>query len=379
MQPEFTDLTPSSVTLARRIEVDGMPVGSVLIQANLQGVYDRLLRYGLFVVVVLLGAGIAAFVLSRLAQQAFSNPLQAMVTVARRVSAEQIYSLRVSEQAGSAELIDFARSFNSMLAQIEARDQSLIEAHAQLEARVQQRTAELHASHKELEAFSYSVSHDLRAPLRHITGFASLLAQHAGAALDDQGRRYLKTITDASARMGALIDDLLAFSRMGRASLSTRRIELDEIVRDAQREVAGDCDGRRVVWDVRALPQVDADPALLRPVMVNLLSNALKYTGTRDEARIEVGTAASASPDEVVIYVRDNGVGFDMTYAHKLFGVFQRLHRAEDFAGTGIGLANVRRIIQRHGGRTWAEAEVDRGATFYFSLPVTPRVERAAS
>jgi light-regulated signal transduction histidine kinase (bacteriophytochrome) len=154
---------------------------------------------------------------------------------------------------------------------------------------------------------------------------------------------------------------------MGRASVSKRRVDLTQLVGEARAEVSADVNGRRIDWEVHDLPVVDADPALLRPVVVNLLSNAVKYTGTRDEARIEVGT--ESRPGEVVVFVRDNGVGFDMAYAHKLFGVFQRLHRADEFSGTGIGLANVRRIVQRHGGRTWAEGVVDGGATFFFSLP----------
>ncbi|PYR62557.1 MAG: hypothetical protein DMF88_26990, partial [Acidobacteria bacterium] len=174
-------------------------------------------------------------------------------------------------------------------------------------------------------------------------------------------------ITGAASRMATLIDDLLAFSRMGRATVTKRRVDLSQLVREARGEVSTDVDGRRVTWEVHELPHVDADPSLLRPVMVNLLSNAIKYTSTRDEARIEVGSEVRQG--EVVVFVRDNGVGFDMAYAHKLFGVFQRLHRADEFGGTGIGLANVRRIVQRHGGRTWAEGAVGAGATFYFSLP----------
>jgi len=247
-------------------------------------------------------------------------------------------------------------------------EQKVQEAQAQLEARVQERTEELRASNSELEAFTYSVSHDLRAPLRHITGFATLLDQQAAQSLDPQGRHYLKTITESAGRMATLIDDLLAFSRMGRASLTKHRVDLSRLLREARDEVSTAINGRRIVWEVESLPTVDADPALLRPVLVNLLSNAVKYTSTRDEARIEIGS--TVQPGEVTVFVRDNGVGFDMAYAHKLFGVFQRLHRADEFNGTGIGLANVRRIVQRHGGRTWAEGGVDRGATFYFSLPM---------
>jgi light-regulated signal transduction histidine kinase (bacteriophytochrome) len=228
---------------------------------------------------------------------------------------------------------------------------------------------ELAALNHELEAFSYSVSHDLRAPLRHVMGFASLLDQEAGASLSDQCRRYVRTIADAAQRMGQLIDDLLAFSRMGRAPLAKRRLRLDALVRDAQREVLADANGRDISWTIHPLPDVDADAAMLRLVLVNLLSNALKYTATRPRAQIEIGVETSAEASETVVFVRDDGVGFDMRYVSKLFGVFQRLHSADEFAGTGIGLANVRRVIQRHGGRVWATGAVDRGATFYFSLP----------
>jgi light-regulated signal transduction histidine kinase (bacteriophytochrome) len=254
-----------------------------------------------------------------------------------------------------------------MLTGIEQRDRSLHDAHDRLEARVRERTEELEATNQELESFSYSVSHDLRAPLRHIGGFANLLNQHAAATLDEKGRRYVTTILDSSARMGQLIDDLLAFSRMGRTAIAKQAVDLNVLVDGVRREVSMDAPGRMISWQIQPLPVVDADPALLRAAVVNLLSNAVKYTAAREVARIDV--AAEQAEGEVVISVRDNGAGFDMAYVHKLFGVFQRLHAANEFAGTGIGLANVRRIIQRHGGRAWAVGEVGVGATFYFSLP----------
>jgi PAS domain S-box-containing protein len=229
---------------------------------------------------------------------------------------------------------------------------------------------ELAALNQELEAFSYSVSHDLRAPLRHVTGFAALLDAHASATLDEKGRRYLTTISAAASRMGRLIDDLLTFSRMGRTPLAKRRVPLDDLVQDVRREVSAGLDEGKIEWNIRPLPTVEADPSMLRLAMINLLSNAVKYSSPRTPAHIEVGTNGHhGNGDETVFFVRDNGVGFDMQYAPKLFGVFQRLHGADEFEGTGIGLANVRRIIQRHGGRVWAEAEVDRGATFFVSLP----------
>jgi signal transduction histidine kinase len=365
---ETSTLDARSVDLARLVVSDGAPVGIVRIRADLQGVYERLGRYALIVLGVLVVSLAGALLVSRVSQRTIARPLVELAAVARHVSQQKDYSVRAPGDVTTAELGVLVESFNTMLADIQLRDRSLEEGRAQLEARVKERTAELNTSNSELEAFTYSVSHDLRAPLRHVTGFASLLEEHAGPALDDQGRRYLKTITDAAGRMATLIDDLLAFSRTGRASLTKQRVDLNALVSDARAEVSVDLDGRRITWDVHPLPDVHADPALLRPVMVNLLSNALKYTRTRDEARIEVGTW-DGQPGEVAIFVRDNGVGFDMAYAHKLFGVFQRLHRADEFGGTGIGLANVRRIVQRHGGRTWAEGAVNQGATFYFSLP----------
>jgi PAS domain S-box-containing protein len=238
---------------------------------------------------------------------------------------------------------------------------------AQLAEEAKHRAAELEGLNKELEAFSYSVSHDLRAPLRHIAGFSDMLQRHADGSLDDKGKRFLNTIVDSAKRMGNLIDDLLAFSRTGRAEMRRERVDLDSMVDQTIQELAPDVGTRRVLWKKQPLPEVVGDRAMLKQVFVNLISNALKYSNTRNIAEIEIGSREEG--DELVIFVRDNGVGFDMAYAHKLFGVFQRLHEASQFEGTGIGLANVRRIVGRHGGRTWAEAELDKGATFYFSLP----------
>ena len=238
---------------------------------------------------------------------------------------------------------------------------------AELERRVEERTAELRAANRELEAFTYSVSHDLRAPLRHVVGFVEMLGVNAGPALDEQGKRYVAIISEAARRMGVLIDDLLAFSRIGRAAMNILPVDLERLVEESRRELAPETEGRSVEWRIGSLPQVEADPVLLRTVLTNLLANALKYTRGRNPAVIEIGCSEDGA--QVVCRVKDNGAGFDMRYVDKLFGVFQRLHKADDFEGTGIGLANVKRIIERHGGRVWAEGEVDRGATFFFSLP----------
>ena len=237
----------------------------------------------------------------------------------------------------------------------------------ELEQRVVERTAQLEAANKELEAFSYSISHDLRAPLRHIDGFIQVLLKGEGQRLDPPSSRYLNIVAESSARMSRLIDDLLAFSRTGRAEMQIRRVESNELIREAQQELSPQMEGRRITWEIGPLPAVEADPTLLRQVWLNLLSNAIKYTAPRPKARIEIGTQQNEKR-EITFFVRDNGVGFDPQYTHKLFGVFQRLHREDEFEGTGIGLAIVRRIVHRHGGQVWAEGELDRGATFYLTL-----------
>jgi signal transduction histidine kinase len=239
------------------------------------------------------------------------------------------------------------------------------------------RAAELEAINKDLESFAYSVSHDLRAPLRHLVGYSELLQKQASSLLDDKSRRYMQTILQSAKRMGDLIDDLLAFSRIGRAETQKMLVSLEQLVKEVVAEFRQETKGRDIAWNIGALPACYGDRSMLRLAIVNLVSNAVKFTRLRTQAEIEIG-CVDGNRNEVEVFVRDNGAGFDMQYANKLFGVFQRLHLPEQFEGTGIGLATVQRIIHRHGGKVRAEGAVDQGATFYFSLPKEAAAERTA-
>ena len=242
----------------------------------------------------------------------------------------------------------------------------ILELNQSLEARVLERTAQLESANKELEAFSYSVSHDLRAPLRAVDGFSQAVLEDYRDLLPEDGRRYLQIIRDGAQRMGTLIDDLLAFSRLSRAPITRLPINMGRIVDDALDELGYRNGDPKVRVSVGPMPSGVGDPSLIKQVWLNLLSNALKYTRKREVSVIEVGCDSSGGRD--VFFVKDNGTGFDMLYANKLFGVFQRLHRADEYEGTGVGLAIVQRVIHRHGGEVWAEAALDRGATFFFTL-----------
>lgn len=350
---------------AKITAVIGVPRASSFAQA------DSALHRNFFIMIgitalALVGAGFFG-------QRFIVHPVSAIVTAANRLSHGDL-SARTGIEDIASELGQLAHAFDGMAENLEARHKELERAYAEikkinaeLEQRIRARTAQLEASNQELESFSYSVSHDLRAPLRHISGFVGLLGMEPSVSQDEKTMGFLNRISSAASQMGTLVDDLLSFSRMGRSAMSLMNVNLNKVILEAHEEVLKPVTNRAIEWRIGELPEVKADYAMLRQVLVNLLSNAVKYTGPRSPAVIEIGVIPHET--EHVIFIRDNGVGFDMKYSHKLFGVFQRMHLAEQFEGTGIGLANVQRIIHRHHGRVWAEAAVNQGATFYFALP----------
>jgi signal transduction histidine kinase len=309
-----------------------------------------------------------------------AGPIVHLTAVAAQVSHGDFTARAVVETRD--EIGALAATFNSMTGQVRelvhSLEQRVVERqqaedeirrlNASLEQRVRERTGELEAANKELESFSYSISHDLRAPLRAMSGYASLLLTEHSAALSPEPRRYLSLIQTNTRQMSQLLEALVLFVSLGRKPLRRELVRPAELARQALDELAPEQAQRQVNVTIDELPPCQGDPMLLKQVYFHLLSNALKFTRRRDVARITVGCQLAGNNGRVVYFVRDNGVGFDMQYAHKLFGVFQRLHRPEDYEGAGAGLAIIQRILRRHGGRAWAEAEVDRGATFYFTL-----------
>lgn len=348
-------------------------LGTLYLKSDLDAMYSTLKLYGLIVAVIVSASALLAYGLSRRFQAQISQPIIALTRTARAVAERGDYSVR-APGIGKGEFVLLTDAFNQMLDRIHEGDRALREREEQLcclnvelEHRVEERTHKFQEANKELEAFSYSVSHDLRAPLRAIDGFSRILAEDYAGKLDDDGKRLLGVIRSNTQNMGRLIDDLLTFSRLSRKQLETSPVNMSELADDVFQQLKLGFADQKIQFKLAQLPDTTADPALIRQVFVNLLSNAAKYSRPRGEAVIEVN--GRRQNGDYIYSVKDNGVGFDMTYSAKLFGVFQRLHSVEEFEGTGVGLAIVQRIVQRHGGRVWAEAKVNEGATFYFSLP----------
>jgi signal transduction histidine kinase len=356
----------NSLLVAEPVEFEGRLLGTLVLRAELHELGERQRQFAAIAGIILLGSVALALGLSRLVEKTISAPILHLAETARIVSTGRDYSVRAARE-GRDELSRLTTTFNEMLDEIQGQNLQLEEARLELERRVESRTRDLAAANQELEAFSYSVSHDLRAPLRAIDGFSrALLSSHAGQ-LDEQGRHYLARVRAGTARMSQLIDDLLALSRISRHELVKRPTDVSRIAAQVAADLAARPAARAVDLVVQEGMAAAADPRLLTIVLENLMGNAWKFTSKVEGARVEVGQRRDGGgPD--TFYVRDNGAGFDMAYADKLFGAFQRLHGESEFEGTGIGLATVHRVVVRHGGRIWAEGEVGKGATFFFTL-----------
>lgn len=348
------------------ITLDQRRIGHIYLETDLEE-WDKLLRNSaiVFVLIALLTIGLT-LALAMLVQRIITGPINHLVETAREIYRRKDYGIRATKTTGD-ELGVLVDGFNEMLDEIQRRDADLRDAQTHLEQRVVERTAQLDAANKELEAFSYSVSHDLRAPLRSIDGFSQALLEDYPDRLDEQGRQYLMRVRANTQLMAGLIDDLLKLSRVTRAEIRRETVDLSALAESILEELK--CAEPQRLVDVAIPPGLcaEGDQKLLGIALTNILSNAWKFTGRQPSARIELGAIDAGG--EHTFYVRDNGVGFDMAYADKLFGVFQRLHAQSEFPGTGVGLATVQRIINRHGGRVWAESAIGNGATFYFTLP----------
>ena len=360
-------------------EAGSQRLGTLYLASDLGAIYDTFRLSGVIGLAVMAVALLAAYLLSRILQGTISQPILALAETAKAVSTRQDYSVR-APKLGADELGALTDAFNQMLSRIAEQKGELQRYAADLERRVEERThelqerneslrrnaAELLAANTELDAFAYSVSHDLRAPLRSIDGFSQILLEDYSEKLDEAGRESLQRVRAASQRMGTLIDDLLKLARVTRAEIRTEDVDLSGMAREIVGELQRTTPERQVEFAIAPGLKARGDARLLRVALDNLLRNSWKYTAKQPAPRVEF-RSADANGGKTFM-VRDNGAGFDMKYADKLFGVFQRLHSAADFEGTGIGLATVRRIINRHGGRIWAEGAVDQGATFYFTL-----------
>ena len=353
-------------TLVHKILFQGKLVGYVYIRADLGEITARLWRYTVIAAGVLLISLTFALLVSSAFRRSVARPIVALAETARAVTREKDYSVRVPATRPGDEIALLIDSFNEMLAQIQQRDKALQKARDELEQRISERTRDLVSANQELEAFSYSVSHDLRGPLDAIIGFSYVLLSSHAAKLDITATDSLKSIRAAARRMSELIDDLLNLSRVTTSTMHRERIDLSEFARTIMEELCRSAPERKLDFVAPTKAETFADARLSRIVIDNLLRNAWKYTSHHEHARIEFGERHAGG--RTIYFVRDDGSGFDPRLAERLFQPFQRLHAASEFPGNGIGLATVRRIVQRHGGEVWAEGAVEQGATFYFTL-----------
>ncbi len=356
--------TASSLEGYELIVQDGKPLGTLYLKSDLGTMYERFRLYIIIVSLVVVVSLLLVYLLSRILQRQITYPVLALAQTAEVISNEKNYSVRAVRH-GNDEVGRLTGAFNEMLEQIEVQNNELSQFAQTLEQKVHERTLQFESVNKELEAFSYSISHDLRAPLRGIIGFTSLLEEKYGNNLDDEAKRIIGIIKNNTLKMGNLIDDLLTFSRMGRQDIIKSNIPVSDLVKEVINSLAGK--DPKISWNIQSLPDCYGDINAIRQVWVNLVSNAIKYSGKAEHPAITIGSFTNKV--QVVFFVKDNGSGFDMKYQHKLFKVFQRLHSADEFEGTGVGLAIVEKIIAKHGGSVWAEAEKNKGATFYFGLP----------
>ena len=342
-------------------------LGTLYLKSDMGAMYERFRLYGVIALLVIVVSFMLAYVLSKSLQRGISKPILALAEIARAISDRQDYSVRATK-LGKDELGLLTDAFNHMLTQIETQNLEIQLFNQKLEQNIISRTKELEVANKELEAFSYSVSHDLRAPLRSIDGYSRVMIEDYGDKLDEEGKRTLSVIMKNAIRMGQLIDDLLSFSRIGKQDLTKVILDMNGITLSVVRELKSH-QKKQVEFNIKPLLPVQGDSSMLKQVITNLVSNALKYSMKKEKPVVEIGSYEENNTN--VYYVKDNGAGFDMLYYDKLFGVFQRLHSANEFEGTGVGLALVQRIISKHGGKVWAEGKVDAGATFYFALPAS--------
>lgn len=352
--------------LVRKIISDGNLLGYVYLRADLREIDERLWRYAFISAGVLLVSLVFALLVSWQFRKSVAEPIVALAQTAQKVSQDKDYRVRVTPSAERDELATLINSFNDMLKEIQQRDTALQKAHDELERRVSERTRELVSANQELEAFSYSVSHDLRGPLDALNGFSYVLLKNYADKLDASGKESLQSIRTAAMRMSELIDDLLNLSRITTSAIHREKVDLSAFARTIMEELCHSAPDRKVDFVAPLTADAYGDARLLRIVMDNLLRNAWKYTSHHDHARIEFGSESQNG--KIIYFVRDDGSGFDPRATERLFQPFQRLHSTAEFPGNGIGLATVRRIVQRHGGNVWADGMVEKGATFYFTI-----------